>query len=197
MATRASLTVVSGGIATAAWANGIRDHIVPYSGAADGTTDGMLSVNTADDTLRIGNGTTTVIGANYGAWNTWTAEVIQSGLATCTEQECEWRRVGRDIVGGGSLTVGAITSGAGVAIEIVTFGLPLVSGARGGHLIGTFLYHDVGTAYYQGALLMNSTGSLSMRVHNVGGFLGVNPSFAVAVNDEIQVSFAYRAASTT
>ncbi|MTA13485.1 MAG: hypothetical protein F2534_12865 [Actinobacteria bacterium] len=197
MAARSTFTRTSGSVITSAWANSLRDHIVPYSGAADGTTDGMLSVNTADDTLRIGNGTTTVIGANYGAWNTWTADVRQNGIASCTETECEWRRVGRDIVGGGSLTVGTITSAAGFAIEIDTFGLPVVSGARGGHLIGTFLYHDVGTTYYQGALLMNSSGTLSMRVNNVGGFVGVNPSFAVAVNDEIQVSFSYRAASTT
>ena len=197
MAARSTFTRTSGSVITSAWANSLRDHIVPYSGAADGTTDGMLSVNTADDTLRIGNGTTTVIGANYGAWNTWTAEVVQAGIATCTETECEWRRVGRDIVGGGTLTVGTITSGAGIGIEIVTFGLPLVSGARGNHVIGTFLYHDVGTTWYQGALLMNSLGTMFMRVNNQATFLGGGPSFAVAVNDEIHVNFSYRAASAT
>jgi len=57
MAARSTFTRTSGSVITSAWANSLRDHVVPYTGADDVTTEGQIGVNTLTDRLVIHDGT--------------------------------------------------------------------------------------------------------------------------------------------
>jgi hypothetical protein len=57
MAARSTFTRTSGSVITSAWANSLRDHVVPFTGADDVTTEGQIGVNTITDRLVIHDGT--------------------------------------------------------------------------------------------------------------------------------------------
>lgn len=56
MPARSSLTRTAFSTITSAWANSLRDHVVPYSGSDDVSTEGQLSVNTTSDRVMVHNG---------------------------------------------------------------------------------------------------------------------------------------------
>lgn len=60
MATRSSLTVVSGTTITSAWGNLVRDHTVPKTGSDDVSSTGQMAFNTATGRLVYHNGTIAV-----------------------------------------------------------------------------------------------------------------------------------------
>lgn len=202
MATRASLTVVSGGIATSAWANGIRDHIVPYSGAADGTTEGMVSVDTATDQPRIGNGSTTVQFGCYGTPASWSlagsgTQVVQGGGGgNAAISNNLMVRYGRHVRASGLITMSVASGFAGNPIYVRTQ-LPVPATTV---VAGTFLFTDVsaGNRFYEGSAQLTGSGDIFMyTTDSVGAGLGASPSVELQVNDTIWFVLDYFAASAT
>jgi len=203
MANRASFTRTSGGVITSAWANALRDHLVPYSGATDGTTEGMLSVNTADDTLRIGNGSA---GVQFGTYSTaglstWTCtsftQAPSGGSVAMTD--ARFTRFGPFVVGSGygQLTTGGFP-GPGTPIQFNIGGLPAARAVTTTN-VGTFVYHRQGVTYYRGILSCNAgmTVFACSRDSNDNA-IGVSPSFSVAPSGhEVWFNFCYIAAAAT
>jgi hypothetical protein len=196
MATRSSFTRVSGGVITSAWANSLRDHLVPYSGAADGTTEGMLSVNTATDTVRVGNGTTTVQYGTYSnaglsVWSEVGASTQGTSIAF-NETDTFFTRFGPIVIGSGFLTCAPMSPGVAGNPIIIATNLPL---PLRGTPIGTFQWHEVGVTLHRGVLFIDTSGRLAMGITNSPFALGTAPSFAADTGDTVEVSFAYIAAS--
>jgi len=189
MAARSSFTRTSGGVITSAWANSMRDHLIPYSGAADGVTEGMLSVNTATDQLRIGTGATTVQFGCYGTPTAITAGMTQTGFSGSFTTSGEVVVYGNHVVASGISTVlSVITPGtAGNMIEIGIAALPTVSAAR---CVGSFVFTDASSGLnYGGGLFMATSGAISM--YGSTNALGVAPSLGLAVNDTVWFSINY------
>jgi len=189
MAARSSFTRTSGGVITSAWANSMRDHLIPYSGAADGVTEGMLSVNTATDQLRIGTGATTVQFGCYGTPTAITAGMTQTGFSGSFTTSGEMVVYGNHVVASGFSTVlSVITPGtAGNIIELVIAALPIVSSQR---CVGSYVFRDASTSsVYGGAVIMATSGAIGM--YGSTSALGVTPSLGIAVDDTVWFSINY------
>lgn len=196
MATRSTFTRTSGSVITSAWANSLRDHIVPYSGAADGATDGMLSVNTSTDTLHIGNGT---IGATFGCYGTpptWSlvasVPVVQNGFGgSASLAQSFIVRQGREVRAWGEVTItGGPISGEGFPINLDT-NLPASSVTN----MGTFMFLDSGNTLYTGIVQATAGGTgtqrLTFQVTGNNALLGQSPNFRAATNDEWWLNLSY------
>lgn len=200
MAARSTFTRTSGSVITSAWANSLRDHVVPYSGAADGTTDGMVSVNTTADTMHIGNGTIAATFGCYGTPPTWTMPgtwPLKQGTLGEAEVSLSQNfivRQGREVRAWGRVTVGfagSPTPSAGSPIYLDT-NLPATSV----DLLGTFYYFDSGTIVYEGVAVnpaASGTGTqrVALQANNNTGFLGQTPSFAAFNGDVILLNLSY------
>lgn len=204
MAARSTFTRTSGSVITSAWANSLRDHVVPYSGITDGTTEGMLSVNTADDTLRIGNGSAGVAVANYGAPPSWSlassgTQVVQGGGgANGSVLNSKWIRSGRSIKAIGQVTFAVASGTAGQPIIVRTAGGGLPAPGSD-DVCGTFQYFRPGVPIlYNGTVSMAPNGDIYMYDSaSPGNPLGTSPSFALALADTIWINLDYFAASAT
>lgn len=198
MAARSSFTRVSGGVITTAWANSLRDHVAPYSTTAnDGTTEGMLSINTTSDTLRVGNGSTTVEVASYGAYqSTWTPQVTQSIPLTTTTNIARVARYGRTVVANFRVTL----AGVGVASNVITLPLPVTAANNSGVLGSGYFFDDSAGLIYPFIALhqFNSatTFVLLSTESAAANFLGVSVfTAAVGGGDLIEGQLIYEAAT--
>lgn len=191
MAARSTFTRSAFATITSAWANTLRDHIVSITGSNDVSSEGQLCVNTAADVLVVHDGTTVQQLARYGPWDTWTATAVQSFGVAFTPNGLAVTRSGRHITASGILEFTAFGS-TGAQI-VVNASLPAPTAAR---LVGTFLYIDSGTAYYQGSVVMDAAAALTFQVHNSpAANLGTSPSFAIAPGDSLWLNLSYPAAS--
>lgn len=164
MAARSTFTRTSGSVITSAWANSLRDHIVPYSGADDVSTEGMLSVNTASDRVLVHDGTAARILSQYGAWSTWTPTVTQTGGATVTVTHAVFVRLGRLCVGNFRLSVTA-SPPVGGAITVS----PPVTAARDSATIGEgYIFDTSAGLHYTGFLFSATTTTIDFRQHGTG-----------------------------
>ena len=200
MATRTSFTRVSGGVITTAWANSMRDHLIPYSGAADGVTEGMLSVDTATDQVRIGTGAATV---EFGCYGTSTA--ITSGMGFTQTgfsvgsytMSGNVTRYGKHVVGSGSLLIASVTTPgtAGNQIFFNSSGLhfPAVATQR---CVGSYVFQDASSTFvWGGALIMDAAGAMSMfGAQGSNSPLGQSPSIGLAASDTVWFSISYHMA---
>ena len=196
MAARSTFTRTSGSVITSAWANSLRDHIVPYSGAADGTTDGMLSVNTSTDTLHIGNGTIAATFGCYGTPPTWSlvvaSPVIQNGFGgSASLAQNLIVRQGREVRAWGDVAItGVLISGEGFPIYLDT-NLPASSVTNMGH----FLYLDTGNLLYTGIVqaVTGGTGTqrLGFQITGANSLMGQVPNFRAATNDSWWLNLSY------
>lgn len=198
MAARSSFTRVSGGVITTAWANSLRDHVAPYSTTAnDGTTEGMLSINTTSDTLRVGTGSTTVELASYGAYqSTWTPQVTQSIPLATTTNIARVARYGRTVVANFRVTLAT----NGLASNIITLPLPVTAANTTG-VLGTGYFYDTSAAIYYPFIALQQFASATTMVllstsTSVTNFLGVATyTDAVRVDDIIEGQLIYEAAT--
>jgi len=198
MAARSTFTRTTGSVITSAWANSLRDHVVPYSGAADGTTDGMVSVNTTADTLHVGNGTIAATFGCYGTPPAWTVPGTWplkqgGGEAEVSLEQSFIVRQGREVRAWGRVQVGFAGSpvpSAGSPIFLDT-NLPAASVSH----VGTFYYQDTGTTVYEGVVLSIGGGTgtqrLGFQTNNNNAALGQTPSFAAFNGDVILLNLSY------
>mgnify|MGYP000039709941 CR=1 FL=1 len=200
MAARSSFTRTSGGVITSAWANSMRDHLIPYSGAADGVTEGMLSVDTATDQVRIGTGAATV---EFGCYGTSTAITSGMGFAqtgfvvSSYTMSGNVTRYGKHVVGSGSLAIVSVTS-AGTAGNLITFNssglhFPAVATQR---CVGSYVFQDASSTFvWAGALIMTAAGDMGMYgAQGSNGAIGIAPSIGLAASDTVWFSINYHMA---
>ncbi len=198
MAARSTFTRTSGSVITSAWANSLRDHVVPYTGAADGTTEGMLSVNTADDTLRVGVGASTEVLASYGPWTSFTPVITQGQTLSASFAYARFRRSdSRTITGAFRAT---ISSGLGTPATPISISSLPATAFTNWIPIGTFLLFDLSALQgFAGAAFLESTTTIDGRTMTnptpaddrlgVASFTG-----SLSVGDTIAVNFEYEAA---
>jgi len=200
MATRTSFTRVSGGVITTAWANSMRDHLIPYSGAADGVTEGMLSVDTATDQVRIGTGAATVEFGCYGTSTAITSGMgfTQTGFSVGTYTVSgNVTRYGKHVVGSGFLLIASVTT-PGTAGNIITFNssglhFPAVATNR---CVGSVMFQDGSAGQtWGGAIFMDTLGAMSMYgAQGSNGAVGIAPSIGLDTNDVVWFSISYHMA---
>lgn len=191
MAARSTLTVTSGTTITSAWGNSVRNHVVPATGSNDVATEGQLCVNTVADVLVVHDGTTVKQLARYGAWDAWTGTCTQAFAVSYTSTNQTHTLQGRHVSASGLLAFTGFGS-VGQPISIAS-NLPVPSAPV---LAGSFLYIDSGVGYYQGSVVMDTSGVLTMQVHNAAASnLGQTPSFAIANVDSLWLNLSYPAAA--
>jgi hypothetical protein len=125
------------------------------------------------------------------AWQDWTPTVTQSGSVAVTVTYARYTLVGNLVVGVGRL---AVTGSGSAGNNIIIGGQPTAiqhGNTHGGlSMIGGGAVHDSGTAYYHGALM--SVGATDWRIlGHADGYIGGNPSFALANGDTISFQAAY------
>jgi hypothetical protein len=165
---------------------GIRAAVIPTP------NEGMMSYLQDVNRLEIFNGAAWVeVARTGGGLSPVTVSIVQSIPVSATVVGgqsrqgtwCEgWLRM--------SFTSNGFT-GAGI---IANTSLPLVvGGAPGGAMkIGSFMYQDPGTGFYEGATWMTSGGQLDFYVHGSPyQKLGQFPNFAIIAGDAIDVNFRY------
>lgn len=137
-----------------------------------------------------------VSSANLGQWIDFTP-VLAQGAATPniskTVNYCRYCKVGRLVTVAMSLSItGPGTSGQEIQIQ----SLPsAITGASASGMCGTFVFLDAGSTFYTGAATGVTTNNLRFYVSSNGNPMGVNPTFAIANGDAIQLSLTYEAAS--
>lgn len=124
------------------------------------------------------------------AWTSYTPTLTQSATITKTVTYAKYQRVGRLIVANMSLAI----TGAGTSGNAILVGLPVAAAVLDG-VVGSFRYFDAGSTAYTGTVIGVSTTTVNCWVSGNGNPMGVNPTFAAASGDNIQVSITYEAAT--
>lgn len=202
MSSRAALTVVAGSVATSAWANLIRDHVIARTTTDDVTAEGMVTANTNTNKVMVHDGTSARTLVAYGEWDSWigTAGTIQDGggaaLAYQAGAVATYTMIGRTVLWRLNAQVQSVsygTSGGGIKI-----GLPVAADTTFG-VVGWGYYYDASTGVYYPAVVscagsatvagINSTAVAQANI-NVGLQVGY-----LDVNDFINLAGSYEAAA--
>jgi hypothetical protein len=124
-------------------------------------------------------------------WMDWTPTVDQGGAVAANVSWARYAVSGNTV----HLWVELAITGAGVAGNAVSVsGIPAAiqpSQASVTAVVGVGEVLDTGTAYYVGALVANGADDLRIIAHNLGGFVGVTPNFALANGDAIGFHATY------
>lgn len=122
---------------------------------------------------------------------TWVPQLVQSGNRTSTVNYAEYQRHGNWVTG----SVSVIATQAGSAGNEIGLSPPFTA-AQGAFLsVGAgFIFDASANLDYSGTVALSTTTRMVVLPHNVAGAVGITPSFALANPDEINMSFAYRAA---
>ena len=123
-------------------------------------------------------------------WSSFTPTLVQSGAVTKTVTYAKYMRVGRVIFA----TINLAITGAGTTANAITVGLPVTAASSSG-VVGSFRYFDTGSTIYAGTVLSSSTTAVQCFVSGNGNPMGVNPTFAAASGDSIQLQVTYEAAT--
>lgn len=161
----------------------------------DNPQHGDLFYETDTDVLWAYNGTAWVQMIDSGEWTSWTPQLWQNANLTSTNNRSVYTRLGRTI----HLVAYLSNFQAGSAVsEIQLRDLPIACHGSGAYA-GVFRYFDAGNTIYTGTCLINSVSStiLNFYVSGNGNAMGVNPSFATAAADNMQVGITYEAAAST
>lgn len=119
-------------------------------------------------------------------WVDWTPTVTQSGSVSVTVSYAKYVAIGETI----HLRVLLTVTGSGSAGNAIEVSAPSgMEPAYGGGIIGAGLINDSGTAQYLGVIVWN--GSVMRVRSDAAGYIGVNPSFALASSDTISLVATY------
>ncbi len=120
------------------------------------------------------------------AWVTFAPTVTQSGAVSLTVTFARYIVLANTVIVQARLAI----TGAGTGNNaIVIAGLPTAilpgNTVASEHVVGTGLVNDVGTLFYQGALVYVGVNDFRMQAHGVTGVIGITPNFALANGDFI------------
>lgn len=137
----------------------------------------------------------------HGIWKPFTPTMSQTNAITLTVTVAEWKREGKEVLLAANL---GITS-AGVAGVVITVSIPagvpppVDTGAYWAR--GSFMYLRSGIAFYVGSVEWLSASAMQFMAgggpnagQGRGNYLGVDPSFGVANNDQIGFTISYKCA---
>jgi hypothetical protein len=163
MAARSTFTRTSGSVITSAWANSLRDHVVPFTGADDVTTEGQIGVNTSTDQLMVHDGTAARTLSHFGAWSSWTPQVIQGGSVACNVTHAVSARFGRLCVAHFRLVVtgGSIGGAVTVSLPVTPARIDMVAGDG-------FIFDSSAALTYSGLMFISSATVADFRLHGSG-----------------------------
>jgi hypothetical protein len=186
VAARFTFTRTAGTAITAAWANTLRDHVVPTTTSNDVSSEGQLAVNTSTDQLVVYTGSAALELARYGSLSSVTLTTTQS-FGVTSNNAGGMSRNGTWCDANFQMYFTSNGS-SGNAITIAST-LPAPTYQM---RVGDFTYVDAGTTVYEGSILLTTGSGLRFYAHNSsGGLLGANPSFAIAVGDELYMTIRY------
>ena len=126
------------------------------------------------------------------AWVDWTPTIAQSGAVTVTITTAKYKIINGIVHIEVSLTV----TGAGTGNNaIVIGGQPAAIQGTTNSVIGIGVIVDFGTQLYIGAIII--AGATNWQIFRDGGggsAIGINPNFALAVDDSIRLQASYKVA---
>lgn len=129
------------------------------------------------------------------AWTAFTPSLDQGGAGlTVTVNYARYQARGKLAVLQAKLSITSVGSAGQV---FLLNGIPAAVAPRANGTIdvaGTFIYHDNGTARYQGAVVALDADSFAFQCHNVDAFLGAGPSFTAASGDSLYLNCSYEIA---
>lgn len=126
-----------------------------------------------------------------GAWTSWTPTVSQPSSVTNTNTYSRYVRIGRTIHFVCRLDI----TGTGTSGSEITVSLPVTAAAGGGLVVGSGIVVDNGTAFYVGVAVTASGTTMQIATYGNVGYVGANPSFALASGDIVHVYGTYEASS--
>jgi hypothetical protein len=126
------------------------------------------------------------------AWRTWTPTVDQNGAVTVSIDYAKYIVLARTVILAAHIS---ITSAGVIANDIIVGGVPSAIAfahfdAGGLFTNGSGFVHDSGTAVYHGIACPITASTLKIRQATTG-FVGSNPSFALASGDDISFTVTY------
>lgn len=127
-------------------------------------------------------------------WTDWTPTVTQSGAVTVTVTQAKYTKIGTLVVLDVSL---AVTGSGTIANDIVIGGLPAACApatTSNQKTVGSGLITDTGTAFYPASVVAVSSSTFKLVADSQNGYVGSNPSFALANGDFISFVATYAAA---
>lgn len=129
--------------------------------------------------------------AVYGAWNSYTPTLTQSGTVSKTVTYAKYRQFGKTVKGSVLLAV----TGSGTTNNPVLIGLPVASQATTGLVMGSGDIVDSSAGqHYVGAVVSSSTTTVGIVAHAQSTWVGNAPNFALASGDTVRVDFEYETA---
>ena len=133
-----------------------------------------------------------------GAWSSWSPTVTQSGSVTVTNTRSRFARYGRTI----HFSISLVVTGSGVANNGIAISLPVTAAASGAVTGGTGMLFDTSTGLFRPFLVGPSSTTAFVVRGTAGGTgtpnlgqTGATFGAALAVNDTIEASGTYEAAS--
>lgn len=120
-------------------------------------------------------------------WQTYVPTLVAGVAVTKTVTYAKYQRRDGTCTVEDSLTI----TGIGTANTPITIGLPIAAAFTGLTTVGSFVYQDSGTAYYEGAAMLASTTTITGQAHNTGAFIGQAPAFTTANTDIAMIAVIY------
>lgn len=188
-------TFASGDVLTAADVNDylMEQAVIQVANTASRPSsphEGMLIAQIDSNSLVVYNGAAWTDYGRWGAWDTFTPTITQSGSVTFNTSVARYCRIGTLVHVRCVLAVtGAGTNGQ----SIIVGNLPVAAGDVE-YIGGSFEILDAGTGYYVGTVRGNSTTSVFFLSHLESGGVGQDPSFQLQNGDEIRFSLTYESA---
>jgi len=128
-------------------------------------------------------------------WQDWTPTVTQDVAVTVTVIYARYIVISQGVIVQARLSVtGSGTAGNAVVIA----GIPSPIAAKNPNTYtiigGGFVVNTTASVHYHGALMANGANDWRIITDGSNGFLGVNPSFALASGHQISLQAAYERA---
>lgn len=157
-------------------------------------TEGMYAVDKANNEITVYDGSAWQPMGRYGAWQTWTPTLTQSGAVTKTVTYASYVQIGKLIIAQCRLDV----TGSGTSSNSIVVGLP-VTAVRSGSLafgVGEFGFWDASASQlFIGQARLISTTTIDAFRDSAGNSIGSStPTVALASGDVITISVIYEAA---
>lgn len=196
-------TPVPRAIVPATWAAQIRENFEAYragrrevctSSTRPTGTEGLEIYETDTDLVYVYSGSAWVLMGRLGLAATWTPTLTQSGSVTKATNIANYWQTGRRCVGELHLTAG----GAGGGATDIAIGMPVTMNYSGSPsiAIGSGFVFDASTGtWYSGVLIVASTTTCLLSVHNSLDQIGSSPALTLASSDQISCYFGFQTAS--
>lgn len=123
----------------------------------------------------------------------WSPTLVQSNTVARTLSYGRYWQTGDRVHAQCFLTASA----AGTSGQNITVSLPVTGAATIPQLLALgvgWIYDSSAATFYQGAVLLNSSTTAGLRIHNSAGFVGAAQVFALASGDIVSFCLDYEAA---